>query len=99
MADTLFSRRSFLAASATIVSGAAFGRGDARRRDSVGRAVATTIKLGVASYSLREFSLDKALEMIKALRTPYVNFKSFHLPYEKTPAELAALRGRIENAG
>jgi sugar phosphate isomerase/epimerase len=57
------------------------------------------IKLGVASYSLREFPLDKTLEMIKALRTPYVNFKSMHVPYEKTPAELDALRKSIEAQG
>jgi hypothetical protein len=50
------------------------------------------IKLGIASYSLREFPLDKALEMAKTLRTPYINFKSVHVPYEKTPDELAALR-------
>jgi sugar phosphate isomerase/epimerase len=57
------------------------------------------IKLGVASYSLREFPLDKALEMIKTLRTPYVNFKSMHVPYDKTPAELDALRKSIEAQG
>ena len=55
--------------------------------------------LGVASYSLREFPLDKALEMIKTLRTPYVNFKSVHIPYEKTPEELAAIRKQIEDDG
>jgi sugar phosphate isomerase/epimerase len=62
-------------------------------------APATPIKLGVASYSLREFPLDKALEMIKALKTPYVNFKSMHMPYDKTPAELDALRKSIEAQG
>jgi sugar phosphate isomerase/epimerase len=60
---------------------------------------ASPIKLGVASYSLREFPLDKTLEMIKTLRTPYVNFKSVHMPYDKTPAELAALRKSIEAQG
>jgi sugar phosphate isomerase/epimerase len=61
--------------------------------------LAAPIKLGVASYSLREFPLDKALEMIKSLRTPYVNFKSMHVPYEKSPEELDALRKQIEAAG
>ncbi len=60
---------------------------------------ASAIKLGVASYSLREFPLDAALEMITALRTPFVNFKSMHVPYDKTPVELAALRRRIERDG
>jgi sugar phosphate isomerase/epimerase len=57
------------------------------------------IKLGVASYSLREFPLDAALEMMKTLRTPYVNFKSVHMPYEKSATELAALRKQVEEAG
>ena len=62
-------------------------------------AAATAIKLGVASYSLREFPLDKTLAMMKTLRTPYVNFKSVHVPYERTPAELAAIRQGVEAAG
>ena len=37
--------------------------------------------------------------MIKTLRTPYVNFKSVHVPYEKSPEELVALRKSIEAAG
>ncbi len=60
---------------------------------------ANYVKLGVASYSLREFPLDKALEMMKTLRTPYVNFKSMHMPYEKSAAELGAIRKQIEAAG
>lgn len=68
-------------------------------RDATAMADDAGVKLGVASYSLREFPLDKALEMIRALRTPYVNFKSMHVPYEKTPAELAALRASIQAAG
>ncbi len=37
--------------------------------------------------------------MIGELKTPYVNIKSFHLPYEATPQELAAGRKKIEEAG
>ena len=111
MTDQRVPRRSFLATAAATVTGAALGvagapallRASAPRAALDGEraagAVAPAIKLGVASYSLREFPLDKALEMIKALRTPYVNFKSVHVPYEKSPAELAALRTQIEAAG
>lgn len=60
---------------------------------------ATKIRLGVASYSLRNFSRAAALEMMKTLRTPYVNYKSVHAPYESTPAELAAIRRETEAAG
>jgi sugar phosphate isomerase/epimerase len=57
------------------------------------------LKLGIASYSLRHFPRAQAIEMVKALHTPYINLKSFHLPYELSPAELAAARAEIEGAG
>jgi sugar phosphate isomerase/epimerase len=57
------------------------------------------LKLGVASYSLRKFSLDQALEMVQALGTPYINLKSVHLPYDMALEQLAATRRRIEAAG
>ena len=37
--------------------------------------------------------------MIRELETPYVNIKSYHLPYEASPQELAAGRAEIEQAG
>ena len=57
------------------------------------------LKLGVASYSLRNFPRDKAIEMVKALGTPYINLKSMHLPYELSRDEVAAARREIEGAG
>jgi sugar phosphate isomerase/epimerase len=84
-----------LTKSATIFS---TGEPGERSRPAI-PAAPTTFKLGVASYSLREFPLDAALTMIKTLRTPYVNFKSVHVPYEKTPEELAAIRKLIEAEG
>ena len=57
------------------------------------------MRLGVASYSLRNFPRDKAIEAVKALGTPYVNLKSFHLPYELAPAAIAAARRAVEIAG
>ena len=59
----------------------------------------SSVRLGVASYSLRKFPRDRAIEMVKALGTPYVNLKSFHMPYELSPAELAAARREVERAG
>jgi sugar phosphate isomerase/epimerase len=57
------------------------------------------VKLGVASYSLRNFSRAKAIEMTKALGTPYINLKSVHLPCDAAPAEIAAARAEVEAAG
>jgi hypothetical protein len=54
--------------------------------------------LGIASYSLRSFSRAYAIQAIQALGTPYVNIKSFHLPYEASEAELKAGRAEFESA-
>jgi sugar phosphate isomerase/epimerase len=75
---------------------AAAGAGDgAIRRAGRGE----TVRLGVASYSLRHFPRSEAIRMIRELGTPYVNIKSNHLEYELTPAELAAGRREFEAAG
>lgn len=62
-------------------------------------AVKSGVKLGVASYSLRKFSRPEAIAMIKEIGTPYINIKSFHLPYESTAEEYAAARKDFADAG
>jgi sugar phosphate isomerase/epimerase len=57
------------------------------------------LKLGVASYSFREFSRKIAINGTKALKTPYINIKEFHLPYRSTAEELAKGRKEISAAG
>jgi len=57
------------------------------------------IRLGVASYSLRNLKRPQAIEAVKACGTPYVNIKSVHLPYTLTPEELAAGRKEFDDAG
>ena len=57
------------------------------------------LKLGVASYSMREFSLDRALEMAAALGVKYMTFKDVHIPRTDPPEATRALRAKIEAAG
>ena len=103
MADHNLSRRGFVQAGAVVAAGAAFLRipktGVAADIDVAGMTSDVPIKLGVASYSLRKFSRAAAIPMVKALGTPWVNLKSVHLPYEATPAELAAARQELAAAG
>ena len=68
-------------------------------RSPAGPADNIGLKLGVASYSLRNFSREHAIQMTKALGTPYINLKSVHLPYDASPAEIAAARHEVEAAG
>jgi sugar phosphate isomerase/epimerase len=57
------------------------------------------LKLGVASYSLRKFPFDKALEMAKACDVKYINFKDVHIPQTDSPEAIKAARAKAEGAG
>ena len=57
------------------------------------------LKLGVASYSLREFPLDQALDMVKRLGVKYMTFKDVHVPRTDPPEKTRALRAKIAAAG
>lgn len=93
-------RRAFLTTAAVGAVGAAVGLPATARAAPAARGPRSEpLRLGVASYSLRHFSREAAIEMIRALGTPFVNLKSFHLPYELAPAELAAGRRQFQAAG
>jgi inosose dehydratase len=57
------------------------------------------LKLGIASYSLRKFSLDEAIAMTKALGMARITVKSMHLPLESTQKERKAAAQKIADAG
>jgi len=56
-------------------------------------------RLGVASYSFRKFSRERAIQMTLALGVRDINIKSFHLPLESTPEQIRAARAEFEGAG
>src|ERR1044072_8943893 len=102
MIDRSVSRRGFIATAAVAAVGsklalpraqglfdAAFRNGEKNR----------PVRLGVASYSLRNFAREQAIEMTRALGAKYINFKSVHLPYEASPAEFAAAKSQLAAAG
>ena len=102
MPDHAVPRRQFLTTSAAAMAGAvmsAAATGQPPQPPQPPAPPPTSLQLGVASYSLRDFPRDKAIEMVKALGTPYINLKSVHLPYELAPEDLAAARREIEAAG
>jgi len=93
------SRRRFFGTAATAAAWAALGRvpGAASATPSVG--VGGPLKLGVASYSMREFTLDQALAWAKVLGVKYMTFKDVHIPRSDPPEATRALRAKIEAAG
>jgi sugar phosphate isomerase/epimerase len=94
------SRRHFLATTGVALTGPAllgrivFGSsGPARPPESKG------LKIGVASYSLREFPLDAALKMCQEMNVEYITLKDMHLPRTDPPEVIRANRKKIEDAG
>ena len=86
-------RRTFLATAAALAAAPAVSAATTQTHQE------DALPLGVATYSLREFSRADAIKIIQSLGIKYVNVKSMHMPYESTPAELAAARAEFEAAG
>jgi sugar phosphate isomerase/epimerase len=100
------SRRGFIGAAAAGALAAITARGGAqaltaqRDRGAAGQLPNDIgLKLGVASYSLRNFTREQAIEMTRSLGARYINFKSVHLPYDASPDEFAKARAELAAAG
>ena len=57
------------------------------------------IKLGIATYSLRSFDRARAIDMIKAIQTPWVSIKDVHLSQKGSKAEIQAGAKEFTDAG
>ena len=61
-------------------------------------ATALPIRLGIASYTFRQFDIDHLITFAKQLETPYLNLKDMHLPM--TPLDqVAGIADRYRAAG
>jgi sugar phosphate isomerase/epimerase len=87
-------RRNFLAGAAALAAAKTAPAGAVSAEHHWG-----DIRLAVATYSLREFSRDQAIGIVKDLGIKYVNVKSFHMPYYLSKEDLAAARAEFEKAG
>ena len=54
--------------------------------------------LGIATYSLRNFSRSGAIKAAQALKVPYVNLKDIHLPLSATASEIETARKDLAKA-
>jgi sugar phosphate isomerase/epimerase len=55
--------------------------------------------MGVASYSLRNFTLEQVISMMPKLGVRYITLKDMHLPLDSTPAQRKEARQKLEDAG
>jgi sugar phosphate isomerase/epimerase len=85
-------RRSFFGATAAALAASRTGFGASAPEPG-------EIRLGVASYSFREFQRPLAIEDTRKLNVQYINIKDFHLPLNSTPEEIARARREFDRAG
>lgn len=57
------------------------------------------LQLGLASYSLRKFSLDETLQMCNRLGIKHIALKSMHLPLDTPDAKIKGIAKKVQEAG
>ncbi|AWW00175.1 sugar phosphate isomerase/epimerase family protein [Arcticibacterium luteifluviistationis] len=57
------------------------------------------LRVGLASYTLRKYSLDELIDICQRLDIKDVAFKSFHLPYESSDEELRQITAKVKARG
>jgi sugar phosphate isomerase/epimerase len=97
--STILSRRAFVGTAAAAAAWTTLGHDLHAEEDAAAAGGARPLKLGVASYSMRKFPLDKTLEMAKTLGVKTMTFKDVHIPRTDPPEATRALRTKIEAAG
>jgi sugar phosphate isomerase/epimerase len=91
--DYSTSRRSFLGTAAGAAAASLLARGAPASLHP------RRLKVGLASYSLRKFTLDQAIDMCRAMDVHYLTLKDVHLPMTATPEEIRAARAKLDAAG
>lgn len=57
------------------------------------------LKIGLASYTLRKYSVDQVIEIMKRLAIKDVCLKSFHLPFDASPEVLKNTIDKLKSNG
>jgi len=94
------SRRKFLQLSGAATVGALALNISPASANKITKAAATPkFKMGIASYSLRSFTLEEAIEMTKRVGLTSMCLKSMHLPLDSSKSELKEMTTKVSDAG
>ena len=99
---TSLNRRRFLQAGllgSTALGGGLLGTSAQAAVTKAGREAFDGLKLGIASYTYRKFTLEQAITMTKQAGLKYINLKDIHLPMKSSREELQAAHKKVEEAG
>jgi inosose dehydratase len=94
-------RRSLLKATALSVACSAIAPAESLSAPSTASADGPFrgLRVGVASYSLREFPVPEALQDIQRLGVHYLSLKEVHLPLSSSPEQRRQVRQQAEDLG
>jgi len=95
----MIDRRRFIQTGLFGVAASALPAGEAALPNNNAKDPYRGLKMGVASYSLRKFSLDDAIAMTRKLGVKYITLKDCHLSLKSSSAERQAVRKKVEAAG
>ncbi|MEW6236765.1 MAG: sugar phosphate isomerase/epimerase [Candidatus Omnitrophota bacterium] len=98
--EEMLTRRGFLSASGAAAFAVGLPKGNAHGEEaSAPKDRFCGLKVGIASYSTREFTLDQTIEMAKRLDVRYLTLKDFHLKMDTTAEERNEAARKIKDAG
>jgi len=94
------SRRDFFKLTGAAIAGSALARNaNAALPVIPGQEKERPLKLGMASYTLREFDLDKTIAITKKVALDRIALKSFHLPLNASDDDILQVRQQVTDAG
>ena len=88
--NSLMTRRNLLRGSALLSASALLPSPAGALPDGNKPPVTSPVRLGIASYTFRNFDQAHLIQFMKDLKTPYLNLKDVHLPM--TPADQVAAK-------
>jgi inosose dehydratase len=92
-------RKFFRTAGAGLAGMAAFpGLGKAAP-PNVSATFRSDVEIGIASYGLRNLSVDEVIELMLDLQLSKISIESMHLPYDSSPADIERTMMKIRGAG
>jgi len=98
-----YSRRGFVTTAAGLALGTMLARTSqvsaAEPNPNKSSAGAPSLNLGVAGYSMREFSIEETLFWLNRWQLRFWSIKDVHLPLDSSPEVIASVKARSEAAG
>ena len=89
-----------LGTAASLVAGGGWAKDPALSGEQSAKPPAKrTFELGLASYTFRNFPLDKCLAMTNRVGLKHICLKDIHLPRHSTPAKIGQVVARVKAAG